>query len=187
MAKSALFLDTAYIYALFNTRDQWHQKAVKCEGNIAAENLPLVITQFVLTEIANGLSSLKFRPSAVSIIYTLQKSAFVKIIPASSELFTKALKLKDLGANTNFTFDIFIDPTTFELIEKLSVKGINLGKMCFIRQCIKTGNDSLYVIKADSEPSKEWKKSLRGKSIGRYSTHEKDVWLKYGDWLARIW
>ena len=93
MANSALFLDTAYIYALFNTRDQWHGKAAEGERKIAAENLPLVTTQFVLTEIANGLSSLKFRRSAVSIIYALQKSAFVKIIPASSELFTKALKL----------------------------------------------------------------------------------------------
>jgi len=93
LANSALFLDTAYIYALFNTRDQWHGKAAEGERKIAAENLPLVTTQFVLTEIANGLSSLKFRRSAVSIIYALQKSAFVKIIPASSELFTKALKL----------------------------------------------------------------------------------------------
>ena len=93
MANSALFLDTAYIYALFNTRDQWHKRAVKWERKIADENLPLITTQFVLTEIANGLSSLKFRSSAVSIIYTLQKSAFVKIIPATSELFTKALKL----------------------------------------------------------------------------------------------
>jgi len=93
LANSALFLDTAYIYALFNTRDQWHGKAAEWERKIAAENLPLVTTQFVLTEIADGLSSLKFRRSAVSIIYALQKSAFVKIIPASSELFTKALKL----------------------------------------------------------------------------------------------
>jgi len=93
LANSALFLDTAYIYALFNTRDQWHKRAVKWERKIADENLPLITTQFVLTEIANGLSSLKFRSSAVSIIYTLQKSAFVKIIPATSELFTKALKL----------------------------------------------------------------------------------------------
>jgi hypothetical protein len=91
---------------------------------------------------------------------------------------------KELGTNTNFTFDIFVDPVSYKLIEKLLVKGISLGELCFIRQCIKTGNDSLYVTKSDTEPSKEWKKSLRGKSIGRYSTHEKDIWLKYGDWLA---
>jgi predicted nucleic acid-binding protein len=93
LANSALFLDTAYVYALFNTRDQWHEKAAEWERKIAAENLALISTEFVLTEIANGLSSLKFRRNAVSIIYALQKSALVKIIPASSELFTKALKL----------------------------------------------------------------------------------------------
>lgn len=94
---------------------------------------------------------------------------------------------KHLGANANYTFDIFIDPVTFRLIEKLQTEGISLGEICFIRQCIKTGNDSLYVTKSELSPSNEWKKSLRGKSIGRYSTHEKDIWLKYGDWLARNW
>ena len=93
MANSALFLDTAYVYALFNTRDQWHERAAEWERKIAAENRPLVTTQFVLTEIANGLSSIKFRRRAVSIINALQNSAYVKIVPVSSELFTKALEL----------------------------------------------------------------------------------------------
>jgi uncharacterized protein len=89
----ALFLDTAYVYALYNTRDQWHEKALEWERKIAAENRSLVTTQFVLTEIANGLSSLKFRRSAVAIVYALQESDLVEVIPASSELFAKALKL----------------------------------------------------------------------------------------------
>ncbi|MCY7376296.1 MAG: PIN domain-containing protein [Pyrinomonadaceae bacterium] len=93
MANSALFLDTAYIYALFNTRDQWHAKAVEWEGKIAAENLSLLTTQFVLAEVADGLSAPKFRRNAAKIIHALQESDFVKIIDASSDLFHRALIL----------------------------------------------------------------------------------------------
>lgn len=93
MANRALFLDTAYIYALFNMRDQWHERAAEWEEKIAAENRPLLTTELVLTEIADGLSSLKFRRNAVGIIKALQQSSLVEIVPASSELFAKALTL----------------------------------------------------------------------------------------------
>jgi len=102
LAVDTLFLDTAYIYALFNTRDQWHERAAEWERKVAAENHPLVTTQFVLMEIANGLSALKFRRNAVSIIYALQNSVFVKIVPASSELFTKALNLYEQRQDKNW-------------------------------------------------------------------------------------
>ena len=61
MPTDTLFLDTAYIYGLFNTRDQWHEKAVEWQQKIELENYPLITTEFVLTEIANGLSAVKFR------------------------------------------------------------------------------------------------------------------------------
>lgn len=32
-----------------------------------------------------------------------------------------------------------------------------------------------------------WKPSLRGRSIDRYDTKETDLYLKYGEWLARNW
>lgn len=93
MKNKPLFLDTAYIYALFNTRDQWHQKAIEWQQRIDSEKHLLLTTQFILIEIANGLSSLKFRQDAAKIIYTLEESLFVEIIPATSELFKQALEL----------------------------------------------------------------------------------------------
>lgn len=84
MQLDSLFLDTGYIYALFNTRDQWHQKAVEWQQKLALENFPLLTTEFVLTEIANGLSAVKFRQDASSIIHILQDDDLVQIIPAFS-------------------------------------------------------------------------------------------------------
>ncbi|CAN5573911.1 hypothetical protein BH20ACI4_BH20ACI4_27830 [soil metagenome] len=83
MPNEFLFLDTAYIYGLFNTRDQWHQKAVEWSQKIELENYPLITTEFVLTEIANGLSAVKFRQDAGSIIHILQDDNSVEIVPAA--------------------------------------------------------------------------------------------------------
>lgn len=93
MPNDFLFLDTAYIYALFNSRDQWHERALLLQRKIVAEDRSLITTEFVLVEIANGLSSLKFRQDAANIIHSLQGNTFVKIVPASSELFQNALEL----------------------------------------------------------------------------------------------
>jgi hypothetical protein len=92
-----------------------------------------------------------------------------------------------LGINQNATFDIFIDPITSKLISKMERGSTPLGEICFIRQCIKTGDDSSYVTTSDNQPSPEWKPTLRGKSINRYMTVETNLWLKYGIWLARNW
>lgn len=110
MPNDALFLDTAYIYGLFNTRDQWHQKSVEWQEKIALENYPLITTEFVLTEIANGLSAVKFRQDASNIIHILQDDDFVRIIPATSELFRQGLSLyenrddKDWGLTDCISF-----------------------------------------------------------------------------------
>ena len=93
----------------------------------------------------------------------------------------------EIKNNTNFVIDVFINPSAKNIIDKLISKSKLLGEICFIRQCIKTGNDEKLVISSDSKLKEPWKKSLRGKSISRYGTTEKNVYLKYGNWLARNW
>jgi uncharacterized protein len=88
-----IFLDTAYVNALVNTRDQWHDAAVQWQRKLSADKRRLVTTEFVLVEIADGLAAVRFRSQAVQVIVTLQASSLVEIIPASSQLFTAALKL----------------------------------------------------------------------------------------------
>jgi predicted nucleic acid-binding protein len=88
-----IFLDTAYVNALVNTRDQWHDAAVQWQRKLSAEKRRLVTTEFVLVEIADGLAAVRFRGQAVQVIATLQASTLVEIIPASSQLFTAALEL----------------------------------------------------------------------------------------------
>jgi uncharacterized protein len=105
-----VFLDTAYVNALVNVRDQWHNMAVQWEERLAVERRRLVTTEFVLVEIADGLAAVRFRAQAVQVITTLQASSLVDIIPASSQLFRTALELyrrradKDWGLTDCMSF-----------------------------------------------------------------------------------
>ena len=91
--RAPIFLDTAYVNALVNTRDQWHDAAVQWEQKLAADKRRLVTTELVLVEIADGLAAVRFRGQAVQVIATLQASPLVEVVPASSQLFTDALAL----------------------------------------------------------------------------------------------
>jgi predicted nucleic acid-binding protein len=66
---------------------------VQWERKLATDKQRLVTTEFVLVEIADGLAAVRFRVQAVQVIATLEASALVEIIPASSRLFTAALEL----------------------------------------------------------------------------------------------
>jgi hypothetical protein len=80
-----------------------------------------------------------------------------------------------------------VDPVVNKILKKMSANAIPLGNICFIRQCIKTGDDKTYVKFFDTVPDDVWKPTLRGKAIGRYTMLEKDLYLQYGPWLARNW
>lgn len=89
----AFFVDTAYLNALVNLRDQWHGVAVEWQRKLAATRHPLVTTEFILVEFADGLASVRFRDRAVASIGALRMSSSLEIIPASATLFDDALNL----------------------------------------------------------------------------------------------
>ena len=51
----------AYVNALVNTRDQWHEAAIRWQRRLERERRRLVTTEFVLVEIADGLAAVRFR------------------------------------------------------------------------------------------------------------------------------
>jgi len=102
LKNASIFIDTAYIHALISPNDQWHKKAVEWRIKIESEKRALITTEFVLTEIADGLAAINFRPAAAQVIRILQTNAFVKTIPATSELFTKALTLYEQRPDKNW-------------------------------------------------------------------------------------
>jgi predicted nucleic acid-binding protein len=115
LANEYLFVDTAYVYALINPRDQWHLEAVEWRKRIKSEKRLLLTTEFILAEIADGLSAVNFRQAAARAIHILQENPFVKIVPASSELFAQALTLYELRSDKNWGLT---DCTSFVVMEE---------------------------------------------------------------------
>ena len=100
--------------------------------------------------------------------------------------FDYSVPLVDIESNPNFTFDLTLNASERALFKKF--QGLtSLGDFCYLRQCIKTGNDKEYVTQSKELLPIPWKKSLRGKGMARYALFEDDVYLKYGNWLARNW
>lgn len=102
------------------------------------------------------------------------------------ELEAQKFKLDDLLDKNSLAINVTLSNSEIDLFSKLS-KHKTLSEICFIRQCIKTGDDKKYVLKSETTLGEPWKRSLRGKGIERYNIVEKDLYLKYGDFLARNW
>jgi len=100
--------------------------------------------------------------------------------------FDSFIKITDISENPNFTFDVTLNEYDQNLFKKFKNRA-KLSDYCYIRQCIKTGDDEKYVLKSDVVPDNTWKKSLRGKGIHRFCILEDNVYLNYGNWLARNW
>ena len=115
MPTTPIFIDTGYVYALINSRDQWHEKAMEWRRNISAEKSVLLTTEFILAEIADGLAAVSFRQAAVQTIRILANNPFVQIIPATSELFQAGLALyesrsdKDWGLTDCISFVVITE------------------------------------------------------------------------------
>ncbi len=89
----SIFVDTSFVYAIINPRDQWHGSAVKWRDRLIGSRRSYVTTEFVLTEIADGLSSLEFRNAAKLAIDVLVSDPDTEIVALSSDLFKRAFFL----------------------------------------------------------------------------------------------
>ncbi len=167
-------------------------------SNLYAKKLrSYILENCSIQEIANFSMDVFTDPTVHTCIIVLSRVKNTNLIVKVKKQIASIAQLNDaydyelpqslLGKNPNSTFDIFIDPDTRRIIEKLTTLSKPLGDICFIRQCIKTGNDKIYVKPFESPPDEPWKPTLRGRSINRYTTLDKKLYLKYGTWLARNW
>lgn len=77
-----VFADTFYFLALLNKHDEAHAKAVEFAGCVAA----VVTTEWVLTELADGLASSRGRNRFVETRQELLADANVLVVPLDMDL-----------------------------------------------------------------------------------------------------
>lgn len=88
--RSKIFVDTLFIVALINKRDQHHQKALELSEEF--ENYPLITTDAVFLEVGNALSS-NYKNEAVELMEYFLESDDVEVVRLSPDLFDEALNL----------------------------------------------------------------------------------------------
>lgn len=91
----SVFVDTAHFVALFNTDDRYREPAQRWAARIRKRRTPRVTTEYVLVELADSLSRLRFRSKAVEIVRAVLRDPPFQVVPASSELFSRSLALFD--------------------------------------------------------------------------------------------
>ena len=84
-----IFVDTSFVLALINQRDQYHEQAQKF--SLKFEQAPLVTTVAVLLEIGNVLAS-GFKKEAIAVISLLRNSSRVGVVELDGLILEKALE-----------------------------------------------------------------------------------------------
>jgi predicted nucleic acid-binding protein len=87
---NAVFADTSYYVALLSTSDRHHQRADEFARTWRGR---LVLTDYVIIELGNALSSVARRQNLVPLIESLKQNRKVEIIPANEELLERGLEL----------------------------------------------------------------------------------------------
>ena len=87
------FVDTLYFVALFNPRDQWHERAIVASKLVAETKL--ITTEDVLVELLNFFSEYgeKARLGAVTQAEGILSGANIEVAPQSHEAFMAGLTL----------------------------------------------------------------------------------------------
>lgn len=127
------FVDSLFVIALVNRRDQYHRQALALAASFRGEQL--LTTDAVLLEIGNGLAR-SFKQEAVEILEQLMAADELKIVHLTPDLFEQAFHLyktredkkwglvdcvsfvvmKDEGARSALTFDSHFLQAGFEVL-----------------------------------------------------------------------
>ncbi|MEK6302823.1 MAG: PIN domain-containing protein [Acidobacteriota bacterium] len=96
---SKLFVDTSFVIALVNEKDQYHSQAQALAREF--EDSLLITTDAVLLEIGNALAK-DFRSEAIEIIRVLRSGSNVKVIEVDTTLFEKGFAVYEKYADKDW-------------------------------------------------------------------------------------
>lgn len=133
MAVKQTSLDTLFVIALINRRDQYYEQADELAS--LYDGQPLITTDAILLEIGNAMAR-AFKPEAAQVIESLLTSEDVQVVRLTPELFERAFALyksrpdkewglvdcisfvvmQDAGATDALTFDRHFEQAGFRAL-----------------------------------------------------------------------
>jgi predicted nucleic acid-binding protein len=97
---SVVFADAFYFVARLNRRDQHHERVLAFSRGFRAS---LLTTDWILMEVADALAKSECRPRVRDFVLHLRQAAACEVVPASRELFDRALELYYQHADKEWT------------------------------------------------------------------------------------
>lgn len=130
-----IFLDTAFAYALVNKSDEWHSEAVALQKEVSKNKTILLTSEYVLWEIANGLSAINYKMKAGILIRVLMNNPYIKLVPSSSSLLSEGLNLYEKYSDKDFSLT---DCISFIIMNQFNVEEVLSSDRHFEQMGFKT-------------------------------------------------
>lgn len=119
MATPEIFLDTAGVLALWDSRDEHHKHAVKIQQEAARKKRRFVTTDYILDESVTLLLVRHSHPAASDFIDTIEKTGFLKVEWSTSEKFFAATSLFRKHDDKDWSFT---DCVSFVTMKELKLR-----------------------------------------------------------------
>ena len=107
-----VFAHTAFYLAVSNPEDQWHSIAMEWSQN---EQLRAVTSEFVMMEVANGVSSTPARQKFGALLRDVRVNRRVRLVRASQGLFNDAAVLYQRRPDKQWSL---VDCSSFILMQR---------------------------------------------------------------------
>lgn len=113
-----VFVDTSFFIALLNTNDSYHAKAIELQAQLIAGRNRKVTSEYILLELGDGLSKLRFRHLASQLISLVYQDQTFDVIPTSQNLFANAVQLFQTHTDKEWGLT---DCTSFTIMQILRI------------------------------------------------------------------
>jgi len=90
---SSVFVDTSAWIALINKSDVFHLKAKTIRDVLVRDDRQCLVTDYVVVEIANSLSRIPWRSSAIQLINSIYASENINVVEIDKDIYVEAWKL----------------------------------------------------------------------------------------------
>jgi predicted nucleic acid-binding protein len=91
--RKRIFVDTAAWLALVNKSDEAHQRAKEIRDDLLRLKAQLVLTDYVVLEVANALCKIPFRPAAIKLIDSIRATKSIQVVEIDKGIYKEAWTL----------------------------------------------------------------------------------------------